>query len=142
MGKAMINRQAGYEYAFESGQLEAGIAFLGWEAKAVRENRVNLNQAVVKIVNGEVYLFNCQLFSANAKPGDTDRKRKLLLKKSEITALTTKIKAKRLTLIPTRFYTKGRLIKLEVRLGKPKRQFEKREALKKRDLMGTIGFRR
>jgi SsrA-binding protein len=61
--------------------------------------------------------------------------RRLLMKRSEITSLSSKIKAKNLTLVPTRVYNKGPLLKLEIALAKGKRQFEKKESLKKRDIL-------
>jgi len=136
--KNIVNRKAGLEYALDSDRIEAGIAFLGWEAKAVREGRADLNTAVVRILRGEAVLLNAKIFPENAPAAVIDRPRKLLLKKAEILALETKTKAKKLTLVPTRFYTKGRLIKLEIKLGKTRRDFEKREAIKKRDINNRL----
>ena len=69
---------------------------------------------------------------------DSTRTRKLLLHHQEILSLHTKMKQKKLQIVPVRVYTKGRLIKLYLELGKPKRQFEKKEAMKKRDVQRDI----
>ena len=63
---------------------------------------------------------------------------KLLLNKAEIISIQTKIKQKKLTLVPTKLYTRGRLIKIEIALAKTKRKFEKKEAIKKKDIEREI----
>ena len=69
---------------------------------------------------------------------DPTQSRKLLLHRTELTSLITKMKQKKLTLIPTKVYTKGRLVKLEIALAKTKRKFEKKESIKRKDLEREI----
>lgn len=126
----IINKKASFNYTLLE-RFEAGIALIGVEIKALRERGADLNNAFVKIINGEVYLINANIFSESDNP---TRSRKLLLHKREIISLENKIKAKKLTLIPTKMYNKGRHIKVEISLAKPKKQFEKKEALKRQDI--------
>jgi SsrA-binding protein len=126
----IINKKASFNYTLLE-RFEAGIALIGVEIKALRERGADLNNAFVKIINGEAYLINANIFSENDNP---TRSRKLLLHKREIISLENKIKAKKLTLIPTKMYNKGRHIKVEISLAKPKKQFEKKEALKRQDI--------
>jgi SsrA-binding protein len=126
----IINKKASFNYTLLE-RFEAGIALIGVEIKALRERGADLNNAFVKIINGEAYLINANIFSENDNP---TRSRKLLLHKREIISLENKIKAKKLTLIPTKMYNKGRHIKVEIALAKPKKQFEKKEVLKRQDI--------
>ncbi len=93
---------------------------------------------VAKVVNGEVYLVNANIPAVGIQNYDATRTRKLLLHKNEILSLLTKAKQQKLQFVPLEMYTKGRLIKLKLCLGKPKRQFEKKEAIKRRDINREI----
>ncbi len=129
-----FNKKAGFQYILEPGRIEAGLVLSGGEAKAIRTGHVDLSQAVARILNGEVYLINANIPIQGAQKYVSTRTRKLLLHKQELLFLATKMKQKKLTLVPTKVYTKGRLIKLELALGKPKSKFEKKEAIKKKDI--------
>lgn len=139
----IFNKRAKFNYKLENERFEAGISLSGGEAKAVRTGHADLSQSYAKIFNGEAYLINANIpvFGAKVEP---TRTRKLLMHKSEIVSILTKMKQRKLTLVPLKLYTKARLIKLELALGKSKRKFEKKEALKRRDIereiKGTIGF--
>jgi SsrA-binding protein len=135
----IYNRRARFDYQITD-KIEAGIALTGGETKAIRTGHLNLTGSFAKIIDNQVYLVgaNVPIEGLTAQSGKKDytptRSRKLLLHRAEIAALESKIKAKRLTLVPIVVYTKGRRIKLELGLGKSKRKFEKRESIKKRDL--------
>ncbi|MFH1971737.1 MAG: SsrA-binding protein SmpB [Patescibacteria group bacterium] len=133
----ILNRKANYQYKLESERFEAGIALSGGEVKAVRNGRGDISQSYAKVLNGEIFLINANLPVLGAKTSPT-RSRKLLLHKSEITSIITKAKQQKLTLIPTKLYTKGRLIKAELALGKSKKKYEKRESIKKKDIERQI----
>lgn len=147
----IFNKRAKLEYALEGDRFEAGISLTGGEAKAVRTGHLDLSRSYARILSGEVYLINANIPVAGAKYEPT-RMRKLLMHKDEILAIATKMKQRKLTLVPLAMYTKPslrpggqkrRLIKVQLALGKSKRKFEKREAIKKRDIereLGTIGF--
>jgi SsrA-binding protein len=126
----IINKKANFNYTLLE-RFEAGIVLLGEEVKTIKERGADLGNSFVKIINGEAYLINANIFSEN---NDPRRTRKLLIHKKEIISLESKIKAKKLTLIPTKMYNKGRHIKIEIALAKPKREFEKKELLKSQDL--------
>lgn len=136
----VFNKRAKFEYELLTDRIEAGISLLGIEAKAFRDNRIDLSQSFVKVINGEAYLINAN-FSAftggSARGSDTynpTRMRKLLLHKKEVLALITKVKQKKLQIVPTMLYNSGKRIKVELVLGKSKRKFEKKESLKKKDI--------
>jgi len=133
----IINRKATYQYKLESDRFEAGIALSGGEVKAVRNGRGDISQSYAKVVNGEIYLINANIPVLGAKASPT-RTRKLLLHREEILSILTKAKQQKLTLIPTKLYTKGRLIKAELALGKSKKQYQKRESIKRKDVERDI----
>ncbi|HJY98574.1 MAG TPA: SsrA-binding protein [Patescibacteria group bacterium] len=130
----LFNKRAKFEYELAGEGVEAGISLKGAEAKSLREGRGDLSQSFVKIMSGEVYLLNANIPAAGIVGYDATHKRKLLLHKGEILSLTTKMKQKKLQIVPVRVYNKGRLIKLYLELGKPKRKFEKKESIKRRDI--------
>jgi SsrA-binding protein len=134
----IINKKAKFNYSLTDEKVEAGIALSGAEAKSIRENRVDLSRSVVRIVDNEMYLINANIPTIGYLKLRADRMRKLLLHRSEIVSLATKAKQQKLTLVPTRLYTKGRLVKLEVVLGKTKAKFEKKEAIKRKDIEREI----
>jgi SsrA-binding protein len=129
-----FNKKAGFQYALESERIEAGLVLSGGEAKAIRTGHVDLSQAVARIMNGEVYLINANIPIQGAQKYVSTRTRKVLLHRQQITSILTKMKQKKLILVPTKVYTKGRLIKLELAFGKPKTKHEKKEAIKKKDI--------
>jgi SsrA-binding protein len=129
----ILNKKAGYNYKlFE--KFEAGIVLIGAEVKAVKRGQVDLSRSYAKIVGGEVFLINANISVPGKKDYDPTKSRKLLLHKNQILTILAKSKAKRLTLIPTKVYTRGRLVKIEVALAKGKRKFEKKNLLKRRDV--------
>lgn len=131
------NKKATFNYEILE-RLEAGIALLGSEVKSIRGGRVSLKESFADIKDGEVYLINCHISpyeAANRFNHEPMRTRKLLLHRQEIKRLTGKIKEKGLTLIPTKIYLndKGK-VKVEIALARGKRAYEKKEAIKARDL--------
>lgn len=111
-------------------KMEAGIVLSGEEVKTLKERGGDLSGAYVKIIDNEAHLINANIFVGE----NPTRTRKLLLHKKEIFSLLSKIKSKKLTLIPLKLYNKGRRIKLEFALAKPKKAFEKKESLKKQEV--------
>ncbi len=133
----IVNKRVRFNYnLFE--RIEAGISLLGAEVKAVRNGRMNLSDSFAKVINGEVFLINANISVEGKKNYSPTRTRRLLLHKDEIIFIQTKIKQKNLTLVPTKIYTKGRLVKVELALAKSKRKFEKKEAIKKKDIQREI----
>ena len=133
----VTNKRARYNYRLFD-KYEAGVSLTGVEVKAIRNGRADISSAYAKIINGEVYLVNANIQAKGVKDYNPLRTRKLLLNKAEIISIQTKIKQKKLTLVPTKLYTRGRLIKIEIALAKTKRKFEKKEAIKKKDIEREI----
>lgn len=133
----VLNRKAKFNY-FLYERLEAGISLLGGEARAVRSGKVDLSQSYVKLIDNQAFLVNANIPIEGKKDYESTRSRKLLLHKDQIVSLKTKIKSKRLTVVPVRMYNKGRLLKVEIALAKSKRKFEKKEAIKRKDIEREI----
>jgi SsrA-binding protein len=130
------NRKAYHNYHIGE-SIEAGMALTGSEIKSVRGGQVSLSDAYVRPERGELWLVNAHIarYEASSYLGhEPTRPRKLLLHRKEILNLTSRIAQKGLTLVPTRLYIKGHLAKLEVALAKGKRQYDKREAISRREL--------
>lgn len=130
----IYNKRARFEYALEGDRYEAGLSLTGGEAKAIRTGHADLSQSVVKFLGYEAWLINANIPIVGAKEYNSTRSRKLLLHKNEIVSIGTKMKQHGLTFVPLSLYTMGRLVKLALALGKPKRKFEKRQAIKKKDI--------
>ncbi|MFH0749909.1 MAG: SsrA-binding protein SmpB [Candidatus Gottesmanbacteria bacterium] len=136
----IINRKAPFEYTIVD-RIEAGIALAGSEVKSLRLGHGKLEGAFVKILNGEAYLVNAEItMYPYARPNgyDPKRTRKLLLHKKELISLQSKLESAKLTLIPLSWYTKGPQMKLEIGLARGKKQYEKREIKKKKDLQREL----
>ena len=132
----IINRKAHFDYTIVD-RIEAGIALVGTEVKSLREGHAKLEGAFVRFIDGQPYLVNAEIpaYQFSRPEGyDPKRTRKLLLHKKEITSLASKMDAGRLTLIPLSLYTIGPRIKLEIGMARGKKQYEKREKMKKADL--------
>ncbi len=136
------NKKAFHEYEILE-KMEAGIKLDGGEVKAVKLGHVNLTGAYVTLKNGEAYLLNASISAyqpGNApKNYDPAHSRKLLLHKKELAALIGTTKQKGLTIVPLCVYNKNNLIKVEIGIARGKRQYEKRETLKKRVAQREIG---
>jgi len=130
-----VNRRAAHQYEILE-KFEAGLALLGSEIKAIREGKVNFLDSFVRVENGEAYVHNLHIGSY--KPAAVfshvpTRKRKLLLHKREIKYLLGKSLEKGLTIIPLRLYLKDNLAKLEIAVARGKKEYDKREAIKRKE---------
>ena len=129
------NRKAYHDYSILE-TIEAGLVLSGSEIKSVRENRVSLGEAYVKIDKGEMWLTGAHIARydpASYMSHDPTRRRRLLVRRKEINQLEAKLKEKGLTLVPLKVYIKARLAKLEVGLGRGKKLYDKREIIMRRD---------
>ncbi len=138
MGEFVIlkNKRAYFDYEIIE-KLEAGIVLTGPEIKSIRANEVSINEAFILIRKGQVELLNMNIKKyeyANFVVQEPTRTRVLLLNKSEINKLLKKIKLENLTLIPLKLYFKNSYVKLEIGLAKGKKNYDKRETIKKRDI--------
>ena len=136
MAKEMNNRQAYFNYAIED-KIEAGVVLLGTEVKSIREGKVSFNDAFCLFDNHELWVRG--LYIAEYKLGTTNNHiavydRKLLLHKKELKKLEAKIKEKGLTIVPLKvFFNDKELVKIEIGLGRGKKEHDKRQTIKERD---------
>lgn len=135
------NKKAFHDYSVED-RIEAGLVLWGHEVKSVRSGNVSLNGAYVTIRNGEAYLRNAHIGrykqSGTLLSYDETRERKLLLHKQEILRLIGRTKEKGLTLIPLEIYSSKRHLKLKIGVAKGKKQFDKRESIKRKEISRKI----
>src|SRR4051794_38210711 len=129
------NRKAFHDYhLLES--FEAGIVLLGTEVKAIREGRVNLRDSFARLEGGELYLYNVNISPYSHRgyaSHEALRRRKLLLHRDELRKLIGKTVEKGMTLIPVRMYFKNGRVKVAVNLAKGKKEYDKRETIKRRE---------
>ena len=129
------NRKAFHDFHLLE-TFEAGLVLLGTEVKAIREGRVNLRDSYARVEDGEVFLYNVNI-SPYSHRGYADheplRRRKLLLHRDEIRKLIGKTVEKGMTLVPTRLYFKNGRVKVAVSLAKGKKEYDKRETIKRRE---------
>ena len=130
------NRKAYHDYHLLE-TFEAGVALLGTEVKAIREGRVNLRDSFAKVEDGEIFLYNVNI-SPYSHRGYAEheplRRRKLLLHRDEIRKLIGKTIERGMTLVPVRMYFKKGRVKVAISLAKGKKDYDKRETIKRREV--------
>ncbi len=135
-----LNKKAYHDFEIQN-KYDAGIVLKGTEVKSLREHKVSLVDAYARVKKGEVWLFNANIAIyrlgtfTNHEPTSA---RKLLFKKSEIRKLDIKLKDKSLTLVPLKMYFSGPYVKVEIGLAKGKRQYDKRESIKKSEIQRKL----
>ena len=130
------NRKARHDYFVEE-TMEAGIELVGTEVKSIRGGKCNLKDCYADVRNGEIFILNMHISpyeQGNIFNVDPLRERKLLLHKSEIRKLDNKLKLEGYTLIPLKLYFVRGKAKIELGLCKGKKNYDKRESIKERDL--------
>ena len=136
----ITNKKAFFDYQITE-TFEAGINLYGSEVKAVRLGRADLTGSFVRIIANEAFLVNASILpyqSGQIESYDAQRSRKLLLHKKELISLKSKADGANLSLVPVSLYFKHGFIKLEIGLGKGKKQYDKRETIKKRDIKRSL----
>ncbi|HEY3314930.1 MAG TPA: SsrA-binding protein SmpB [Bacillota bacterium] len=129
------NRKARHDYFVEE-TFEAGLALTGTEVKSLRLGRANLRDSYASVENGQLLLYNVHISPyemGNRFNHDPLRTRKLLMHRSEIKRLLSKVREKGLTLVPLRLYFKRGRAKVELALAKGKRTYDKRAEIAARD---------
>ncbi len=136
VGKVLAsNRKAYHDYYIDETH-EAGVVLTGTEIKSVRAGSVNLRDSYAQVRNGEMWLMNVHIAPyepASRQNVDPYRDRKLLMHRKEILRLFGHVQEKGLTLIPLRIYLLKNKAKVEIGLARGKKQYDKREAIAKRD---------
>lgn len=130
------NKKAFFNYEILD-SFEAGVVLTGAEVKSIKSGRINLTNAYVKIVGGELWLVGADIprYKYDGSENyDAQRSRKLLVKKKELIEIENELKQKNLTLIPLSVYTTRGKIKVEVGFGKGRKRYEKKAREKKKDM--------
>ena len=131
------NRRTRFDYDILD-TCEAGVALLGHEVKAVKHGQMSLAGAFVTFHRGEAYLTNAHIGryrEAGPLPEyDPTRSRRLLLHQKELRSLVGQAHEKGLTIVPLSVYTKGRYVKIAIALARGRQKYDKREAIKKREV--------
>ncbi|HZI39372.1 MAG TPA: SsrA-binding protein SmpB [Acidimicrobiia bacterium] len=131
---AISNRRARHEY-FILDSYECGITLVGSEVKSIRDGRANIGDAYARIEDGEVWLYAMHVspYPFSRIGHDPTRRRKLLLRRSEIDRIIGKLNEAGLTLVPLKVYFQHGLVKIELAIARGKRQWDKRQAMAERD---------
>lgn len=132
----IINRKANYDYDIID-KIECGIVLTGTEIKSIRNGNANLKDSYAVIKNNEVFLLGMHISEykqGNIFNHDEKRTRKLLLHKKEILKLNNKVTLDGNTLVPLKLYFKGNKAKVLIGLAKGKKNYDKRETIKQRDI--------
>jgi len=134
------NRRASFDYFIEE-TYEAGIVLRGTEIKSIRAGRVSINDAHIRIMDGEAQIINMHIApyeQGNRFNHDPTRTRKLLLHRSEIDKLFGLVQQKGYAIVPLKMYIKGGFAKILIGLGKGKKQYDKREDMKQKQMKRDI----
>lgn len=134
-----VNKKAAFDYFFEE-CFEVGIALEGSEVKSVKRGDVSLRDSFCHMENGNLELKNCQISpyaNVGAFAPDPRRSRRLLLHRSQLKRLASKAAEKGFTIVPVKMYFKGRFVKLEIALARGKKNYEKKQVIKERDINRT-----
>ena len=129
------NKKASFDY-FLSDFLEVGIVLKGTEIKAIRKHKLSLKDTYIDFKDGEAYIINLhipQYEKGNIFNHEPTRTRKLLMHRREILRYSQRVQADSFTCVPTKVYYKNGRIKLTIALGKGKKNYDKRDAIKERD---------
>ena len=136
MIESILNKKARYDYEIID-RLETGIVLRGTEVKSIRQGQANLKDSFAMVKGRELFLFNMHVSPydhGNRYNLEATRPRKLLLHREQIRKLTAQQKEKSLSLIPLSLYIVKGKVKIDLALAKGKKQYDRREDIKKRDV--------
>lgn len=134
--KLIANNKKAYHDYFIEATYEAGICLHGTEVKSLRMGKCSIKESFVRVENGEVFVYNMHISpyeKGNIFNKDPLRIKKLMLHRYEINKIMGKMTEKGYTLVPTKVYFKGSLVKVEVGLAKGKKLYDKRQDIAKKD---------
>lgn len=134
------NKKARHDYHVEE-VYEAGIELTGTEIKSIRAGKIQLKDSFAKIENGQIKLYGVHISPynhGNIFNHEPERTRRLLLNKGEILKLGQAVREKGFSLVPLKVYLKGGWAKVEIALVKGKRNYDKRQDLKKKDAQRDV----
>ena len=134
------NKKASFDYFIEE-EIECGIVLKGTEIKSIRNGQANIKDCYAIVKNNEVFLLNMYIAKYNDASifnHDERRTRKLLLNKKEILKLRDKVEISGYTLVPLKLYFKGNRAKILLGVCKGKKNYDKRESIKEKDVKREI----
>ena len=134
------NKKASFDYFIEE-EIECGIVLKGTEIKSIRNGQANIKECYAIVKNNEVFLLNMYIAKYNDASifnHDERRTRKLLLNKREILKLRDKVEISGYTLVPIKLYFKGNRAKILLGVCKGKKNYDKRESIKEKDVKRDI----
>ena len=134
--KLIANNKKAYHDYFIDDKFEAGIELFGTEVKSIRMGKCSIKESFIRIEKGQVYIYGMHISpyeKGNIFNKDPLRVRRLLMHKTEIRRLESKLAEKGLTLVPLQVYFKGSLVKVEVGLARGKKLYDKRQDIAKKD---------
>lgn len=129
------NKKAYYDYFIED-KYEAGLVLHGTEVKSLRMGKCSIKESYVQIINGEVFIINMNITpyeKGNIFNRDPLRPKKLLLHKHEINKLAAKTAQQGYTIVPLQVYISNGKMKIEIGVGKGKKNYDKRDSIAKKD---------
>jgi SsrA-binding protein len=130
------NRKAEFNYEILD-TVEAGMVLRGFEIKSIRDHKVSLDGSYAEVQDGEVWLVKCKIEpyeNATNVTHEPERRRKLLLKKTEISKFAEKAEQKGFTIVPLKVIIKNGKAKVVLAVARGKKEYDKRDAIKKRDM--------
>ena len=130
----ITNRSARRDF-FIVETIEAGLELMGTEVKSIRSGKASLAESFAKVEEGEIFLYHMHVspYEYDSKEQDALRPKKLLLHRKQIEYLSGQVLQKRLALIPLKVYFKNGFAKVELGLAQGKKQYDKRESIRKRE---------
>lgn len=133
-----LNKRVRFDYDIKE-KLTGGLVLLGHEVKSVKQGHISLKGSFITIRRGEAYLTNTHIspykMAANVRDYDPMRSRKILLHRKQIDHLIGTIQSQGMTAIPLAVGLERNLVKVEVGIGRGKKRYDKREFIKKRDML-------
>ena len=139
--KLVANNKKAYHDYFIEDKYEAGIELFGTEVKSIRMGKCSIKESFIRIERGQVYIYGMHISpyeKGNIFNKDPLRVRRLLMHKTEIRRLDSKLAEKGLTLVPLQVYFKGSLVKVEIGLARGKKLYDKRQATAKKDMKREV----
>jgi len=134
--KTIANNRAAFHEYFILDRIEAGLELLGTEVKSLRAGKVNIKDGFIRIENRQAFLENVHIQpweAGNRQNHEPTRSRRLLMHRSEIVELFSRVREQGLTLVPLRLYFRNGRAKVEVALVKGKKSWDKRQSIAERD---------
>ncbi|OUQ19786.1 SsrA-binding protein [Lachnoclostridium sp. An14] len=139
--KLVANNKKAYHDYFIEDKYEAGIELFGTEVKSIRMGKCSIKESFIRIERGQVYIYGMHISpyeKGNIFNKDPLRVRRLLMHKTEIRRLDSKLAEKGLTLVPLQVYFKGSLVKVEIGLARGKKLYDKRQDTAKKDMKREV----